>query len=68
MKIIPGIFEEHEIRRLYDEKTESWFISVVDIVRILTQQPDFQTARKDWNKLQERLGKERSQSRTNCHD
>ena len=67
MKIIPAIFEEHEIRRLYDEKTETWFFSVVDIVQILTQQPDFQTARKYWNKLKERLGKEGSQSVTNCH-
>jgi hypothetical protein len=67
MKIIPAIFEEREIRRLYDEKTETWFFSVVDIVQILTQQPDFQTARKYWNKLKERLGKEGSQLVTNCH-
>jgi len=39
----------------------------VDIVQILTQQPDYQTARKYWNKLKERLGKEGSQSVTNCH-
>ena len=45
MKIIPAIFEEREIRRLYDEKTETWFFPVVDIVQILTQQPDFQAAR-----------------------
>ena len=67
MKIIPAIFEVHEIRRLYDEKTETWFFSVVDIIQVLTQQPDFQTARKYWNKLKERLGKEGSQSVTNCH-
>ena len=67
MKIIPAIFEEREIRRLYDEKTETWFFSVVDIVQILTQQPDFQTARKYWNKLKEQLGKEGSQLVTNCH-
>jgi DNA-damage-inducible protein D len=36
-------------------------------VQILTQQPDFQTARKYWNKLKERLGKEGSQLVTNCH-
>ena len=67
MKIIPAIFEDHEIRRLYDEKTETWFFSVVDIIQILTQQPDFQTARKYWNKLKERLAKEGSQLVTNCH-
>ncbi|MEK7382680.1 MAG: Bro-N domain-containing protein [Elusimicrobiota bacterium] len=67
MKIIPAIFEDREIRRLYDEKSETWFFSVVDIVQVLTQQPDYQTARKYWNKLKERLRKEGSQSVTNCH-
>ena len=67
MKVIPTIFEDREIRRLYDEKTETWFFSVVDIVQILTQQPDFQTARKYWNKLKERLRKEGSQLVTRCH-
>ena len=67
MKIIPAIFENKEIRRLYDEKTETWFFSVVDIIQVLTQQPDFQVARKYWNKLKERLGKEGSKSVTNCH-
>lgn len=67
MKIQPAIFEEHKIRRVYDEATETWWFSVVDIVQVLTQQPDYQTARKYWNKLKERLGKEGSESVTNCH-
>ena len=46
MKIIPAIFEDKEIRRLYDEKTETWFFSVVDIIQVLTQQPDYHVARK----------------------
>lgn len=41
--------------------------SRVDIVQVLTQQADYQTARKYWNKLKERLGKEGSESETNCH-
>ena len=48
MKIIPAIFEEREIRRLYDENTETWFFSVVDIIQVLTQQPDYQAAR-NWS-------------------
>jgi hypothetical protein len=40
---------------------------VDDIVQVLTQQPDYQTARKYWNKLKERLNKEGSESVTNCH-
>jgi hypothetical protein len=67
MKPLPAVFEEREIRRVYDEKTETWFFSVVDIVQVLTQQPDFQSARKYWNKLRERLRKEGSESVTNCH-
>lgn len=67
MQIQPAIFETHEIRRIYDEKTETWWFSVVDIIQVLTQQPDYQTARKYWNKLKERLGKEGSQLVTNCH-
>lgn len=67
MQSQPAIFEEHEIRRVYDEAAETWWFSVVDIVQVLTQQPDYQTARKYWNKLKERLGKEGSQLVTNCH-
>jgi len=67
MKFLPVAFEERKIRRVYDEKTETWLFSVVDIVQALTQQPDFQIARNYWNKLKERLKKEGSQSVTNCH-
>ncbi len=63
----PALFEEHEIRRVYDEATETWWFSVVDIIQVLTRQPDYQTARKYWNKLKERLGKEGSQLVTACH-
>ena len=63
----PAIFEEDAIRRVYDEATETWWFSVVDIVQVLTQQPDYQAARKYWNKLKERLGKEGSQLVTICH-
>ncbi len=62
-----AIFEDFKIRRTYDEKLEIWYFSVVDVVAALLQQPDFQTARKYWNKLKERLVKEGSESVTNCH-
>jgi len=67
MKNNLAIFEDYEIRRLYDEETESWYFSVVDIVQVLVQQPDYQAARKYWNKLKERLKKEGSEAVTNCH-
>ncbi|MEK7586634.1 MAG: Bro-N domain-containing protein [Patescibacteria group bacterium] len=62
-----AIFEEHPIRRAWDEKQEKWFFSVVDIIGILTDQNDFKTARKYWNKLKERLKNEGNQTVTNCH-
>ena len=62
-----AIFENYKIRRHYDEKNETWYFSVVDILQVLIQQPDHQTARKYWNKLKERLKKEDSESVTNCH-
>jgi hypothetical protein len=67
MSAQPAFFESQAIRRIYDEETETWWFSVVDIIQVLTQQPDYQTARKYWNKLKERLGKEGSQLVTNCH-
>jgi hypothetical protein len=63
----PAIFEEHEIRRVYDEETETWWFSVVDIVQVLTQQPDYQAARNYWKVLKNRLSKEGSESVTKCN-
>ena len=40
MQQLPAQFENHAVRRVYDEKTETWWFSVVDIVQVLTQQPD----------------------------
>jgi len=62
-----AVFENYKIRRVYDDKSETWFFSVVDIVAVLTAQSDYQTARKYWNKLKERLKKEGSESVTKCH-
>lgn len=62
-----AVFEDFKIRRVYDEEAEIWYFSVVDIIAALIQQPDYQTARKYWNKLKERLKKEGSQSVTDCH-
>jgi len=67
MKILPADFDGQSIRRVFDDETEIWWFSVVDVVQVLTQQADYQTARKYWNKLKERLGKEGSESVTNCH-
>jgi len=67
MKDTIAVFENYKIRRHYDETTQIWYFSVVDIIRVLLDQNDFQTARKYWNKLKERLVHEGSETVTNCH-
>ena len=62
-----AVFEDFKIRRTYDEKTETWYFSVVDIVAALIQQPDYQAARNYWKVLKNRLKKEGSQTVTNCN-
>jgi DNA-damage-inducible protein D len=62
-----AVFENFKIRRTYDEKTETWYFSVVDIVAALIQQPDYQAARNYWKVLKNRLKKEGSQTVTNCN-
>jgi len=67
MKILPTQFDGQSIRRVFDESTETWWFSVIDVVQVLTQQADYQTARKYWNQLRGRLAKEGSESVTSCH-
>jgi len=61
------IFEDKKVRTLWNEEQEKWFFSIIDVIVILTEQTDFQKARKYWNKLKERLKKEGNQTVTNCH-
>ena len=67
MKIFPTQFDGQTIRRVYDEATEIWWFSVIDVVQVLTQQFDDLTARKYWNQLKRRLVNEGSQLVTSCH-
>ena len=62
-----AVFENYKIRRIYDEASETWHFSVVDIVAALIQQPDHQTARNYWKVLKNRLNKEGSQTVTDCN-
>ncbi len=61
------VFEGYKIRRHYDEKDEKWYFSVVDIIQVLIQQPDYQAARNYWKVLKNRLNKEGSESVTKCN-
>ena len=62
-----AIFEGYKIRRHYDENTETWYFSVIDIIQVLIQQPDYQAARNYWKVLKNRLKKEGSQTVTKCN-
>ena len=61
------LFEEKKVRSVWDEEQEKWYFSVIDVCHVLADSKDYQTARKYWNKLKERLHKEGNESVTNCH-
>ncbi len=63
----PALFEDQPIRRVYDEKTEMWWFSVVDIIKVLTQQPDARKAGTYWKVMKNRLNAEGSQVVTKCN-
>jgi hypothetical protein len=62
-----AIFENYKIRRHYDEQKETWYFSVVDIIQVLIQQPNYQAARNYWKVLKNRLKREGSESVTKCN-
>lgn len=67
MKSSLAVFEDYKIRRHYNEDTETWYFSVIDIIQVLIQQPDYQAARNYWKVLKNRLKKEGSETVTKCN-
>ena len=61
------LFEGKRVRIVWDEEQEKYYFSVVDIVQVLTDSVDYQTARKYWIVLIGRLIKEGNESVTNCY-
>ena len=61
------LFEDQKIRVAWDAEREEWYFSIVDVVGVLTDSPDYNTGRKYWNKLKQRLKEEGSELVTNCH-
>lgn len=58
------IFEEKQVRTVWDSEQEKWYFSIVDVVSVLTDSTD---GRKYWNKLKQRLKEEGNETVTNCH-
>lgn len=61
------LFDEKQVRIVWDDVEEKYYFSIVDVVQVLTEQSDYQTARKYWNKLKQRLKNEGFETVTNCH-
>ena len=61
------LFDGRQVRYVWDEDQEKYWFSIVDVVAVLTEQADYKTARKYWNKLKQRLKDEGSELVTNCH-
>ena len=57
------VFEQSNIRSLWDDEAEKWFFSIVDVVAVLTESPN---PRKYWSVLKGRLKKEGSELTANC--
>ena len=57
------LFNDKQIRTIWDNEQEKWYFSIVDVVGILTESPN---PRKYWSVLKSRLKKEGSQLTTNC--
>ena len=60
------LFENKRIRTAWDAEKEEWFFSIVDVVAVLTDQPDQRHAAKYWSVLKTRLKKEGSELTTKC--
>ena len=61
------LFEDQKIRVAWDAEREEWYFSIVDVAGVLTDSPDYNTGRKYWNKLKQRLKDEGNELVTNCH-
>ncbi len=61
------LFEEHKVRTAWDSNQEKWYFSIVDVVAVLTDSADYQTARNYWKVLKNRLTTEGNETVTNCN-
>ena len=61
------IFEDTKVRTIWDTDDEKWYISIIDVIAVLTEQKNYQGARNYWKVLKHRLIKEGNQTVTNCN-
>ena len=58
------IFEGRQVRSLWDGDAEKWYISIIDVIEVLTESVD---PAAYWRKLKQRLKEEGNETVTNCH-
>ncbi|MBQ2419021.1 MAG: Bro-N domain-containing protein, partial [Alistipes sp.] len=61
------LFEERKVRTAWDSNEEKWFFSIIDVVAVLTDSADYQTARNYWKVLKNRLAAEGNETVTKCN-
>lgn len=61
------LFEERKVRTAWDNEQEKWYFSIVDVVAVLTDSADYQTARNYWKVLKNRLTAEGNETVTKCN-
>lgn len=60
------LFEEQRVRSIWNDTTEKWYFSVIDIIAVLTEHSEYKKAQSYWTTLKSRLRKEGSEIVTNC--
>lgn len=58
------IFEEKQVRTVWDTDKEDWYISIIDVISVLSESKNPQAY---WRKLKQRLKEEGNETVTNCH-
>ena len=58
------LFEECKVRTVWDDEADKWYVSIVDVIAVLTESKD---AAAYWRKLKQRLKAEGNETVTNCH-
>lgn len=61
------LFENRQIRTVWVEEEEEWYFSIVDVISVLTDQPDYDHARNYWKVLKNRISAEGGQLVTDCN-
>jgi hypothetical protein len=58
------LFEDRKVRSVWDAEAEKWYVSIIDVIEILTESRD---STAYWRKLKQRLKEEGNETVTNCH-